>query len=320
MASPPESPPSSTTSRRRRVRALGMWVWLLVFCAAALIATYIMFVEPPPPRRIVIASGGRDGAYFRYAQQYADELKKDGLVVEVRETAGSVENLRLLSEQGSGVAVAIVQSGVATPAEIKKCYALGSMYHEPLWVFYRGDKKVDRIGQFVGKRIGVGPPGSGTQAIARQLLAVNGLIESRFSQENSRAVLVESSVTEAASALQKGTLDAAFFVAAFEADYIQGLLNDRSVRLLNFDQHAAYERRFRFLAPVKLPEGLVNLGQNIPDHDVALLAPTAMLVVRKDFHPALVPLLLTTATRIHGAGDGFLTLVSSRRSHFAIFP
>ena len=48
---------------------------------------------------------------------------------------------------------------------------------------------------------------------------------------------------------------------------------------------------------------MVNLGQNIPDHDVSLLAPTAMLVVRKDFHPALVPLLLMTATRVHGRGD-----------------
>jgi len=38
--------------------------------------------------------------------------------------------------------------------------------------------------------------------------------------------------------------------------------------------------------------------------DVALVAPTAMLVVRKDFHPALVPLLLTTASRIHGTSSG----------------
>ena len=75
------------------------------------------------------------------------------------------------------------------------------------------------------------------------------------------------------------------------------------MNLLNFDQHEAYHRRFRFLAPVTVPAGMVNLGQNIPGQDVALLAPTAMLVVRKDFHPALVPLLLTTATRIHGKGD-----------------
>lgn len=159
------------------------------------------------------------------------------------------------------------------------------------------------LSQFEGKRIGVGPPGSGTYAIARQLLAVNGLIESKSSRENSPAVLVQEDVAAAARALQKGELDAAFFVAAIEADYIQGLLNDRSVNLLSFDQHDAYHRRFRFLAPVTLPAGMVNLGQNIPGQDVSVLAPTAMLVVRKDFHPALVPLLLTTATRIHGKGD-----------------
>ena len=294
-----------TPPRRRRQgkRALVVWIWLLGFCLAALVATYMLFVEPPPPRKIVIASGGQYGAYFRYAQKYAEDLRKEGLSVEVRETAGSVENLHLLAEKDSGVTVAIVQSGVASADELKHFDALGSMYHEPLWVFYRGDKRVDRLAELAGKRVGVGPAGSGTYAIARQLLTVNGLIDSQFSKVESNAVLVEAAVAEAATALQKGSLDAAFFVAAFDAEYIQRLLNDRNVHLMSFDQHEAYHRRFRFLAAVTVPTGLVNLGQNIPDHDVSLLAPTAMLVVRKDFHPALVPLLLMTATRVHGRGD-----------------
>ena len=116
-------------------------------------------------------------------------------------------------------------------------------------------------------------------------------------------MFVQEEVAAAAKALETGELDAAFFVAAFEADYVQSLLHDNGVNLLSFDQHEAYRRRFRFLAPVIVPAGMVNLGENIPGHDVALLAPTAVLVVRKDFHPALVPLLLTTATHIHGEGD-----------------
>lgn len=283
--------------------AFAAWVWILGSCLAVLIATYMIFVEPPPPRKIVIASGGQNGAYFHYAQKYAEELQKEGLSVEVRETAGSVENLRLLGQESSGVAAAIIQSGLASSEELQHFYALGSLYREPLWVFYRGDKPLERLSQLAGKRIGVGPPGSGTYPIAMQLLAANGLIGSKTSKENSRAVLVQESVAAAAKALQKGELDAAFFVAAFEADYIQDLLSDGRLRLLNFGQHEAYHRRFRFLAPVTVPAGLVDLGQNIPGQDVALLAPTAMLVVRKDFHPALVPLLLTTATRIHGKGD-----------------
>ncbi len=301
------SRPVAAPSRRRiqRKKKLTIWFWISVFCVTALIATYLLFVEPPPPHKIVIATGGQNSAYFPlYAETYAEELRKDGLSVEVRETAGSVENLRLLGEEGSGVAVAIVQSGVASPEEVEHFYALGSLYREPLWVFYRGDKRHERLSELAGSRIGVGPPGSGTHAIAMQLLAVNGVIESRTSMENARAVLVQEDVVSAAKALQKRELDAAFFVAAFEADYaIQGLLNDASVNLLSFDQNEAYRRRFRFLAPVTVPTGMVNLGQNIPRKDVALLAPTAMLVVRKDFHPALVPLLLMTATRIHGKGD-----------------
>ena len=178
MSSP--SPPIVMPPRPRRKskRQFAAWVWIIGFCLAALIATYMMFVEPPPPRKIVIASGSRNGAYFRHAQQYAEELQKEGLSVEVRETAGSVENLHLLGQDGSGVAVAIVQGGVASPEERRHCYALGSLYHEPLWVFYRGDKPLERLSQLAGKRIGVGPAGSGTYAIAMPLLAANGLIES----------------------------------------------------------------------------------------------------------------------------------------------
>ena len=125
--------------RRQGKPAVGVWAWILVFSLGAMIATYMMFVEPPPPRKIVIASGGQDGAYYRNAQKYAEQLKREGLTVEVRETAGSVENLRLLGQEDSGVGVAIVQSGVAKPEQVRQFDALGSLYHEPLWVFYRGD-------------------------------------------------------------------------------------------------------------------------------------------------------------------------------------
>lgn len=294
---------STPRSRSRGKSALAAWGWIVASCLAVLIATYMIFVEPPPPRKIVIASGGRNGAYYQYAQKYAEELKKDGLTVEVRETEGSVENLRLLGQDDSGVSVAIVQSGLAGPNELPRFSALGSLYREPLWVFYRGDEPLGRLSQLAGKRIGVGPPGSGTYGIAMPLLAANGLIDTQASKADSRTVMVKEKVGDAAKAIQAGGLDAAFFVAGFEADYIQNLLNDRRVRLLNFDQHEAYHRRFRFLAPVTVPAGLVDLGQNIPSEDVDLLAPTAVLVARKDFHPALVSLLLTAATRVHGKGD-----------------
>jgi TRAP transporter TAXI family solute receptor len=281
---------------------LVLWGTIAGVCVAALAATYLLFVEAPPPSRIVIATGAENGAYHRFARQYAEELKKDGLTLEVRATAGSVQNLELLQDDRSGVSVAIVQSGVAAPAERERLQALGSLYREPLWVFYRSEKpesdKLDRISQIAGKRVGVGPIGSGTHAIAGQLLAANGVADGRAG-----TVLARQSVTASALALQRGEVDAAFFVAAFEADYIQSLLGEPNVRLLSFTQHEAYQRKFRFLSQVTVPAGLVHLGRNLPSEDVALVAPTAMLVVRKDLHPALVPIFLAAAVRVHGKGD-----------------
>lgn len=296
--SPPTSPPAPMPRPRRRGRPFPTaWIWVLGACLGALVATYLVFVEPPPPRRIVIAGGGEHGAYYRFATRYAAELAKDGLAVEVRATAGSVENLRLL---GAGsVAAAIVQSGVAGPEDPRRLVALGSLYREPLWVFTRG-AKVDRLAQLAGKRVGIGAPGSGTHAIARQLLAANGLIGPGAS---ARVDLVDSDVDACAGALRRGELDAAFFVAASTADYIRDLLRDDRLALLGFDQHEAYHRRFRFLSPVTVPAGLVDLGRGVPAADVSLLAPTAMLVARRDLHPALVPLLLAAAGRVHAEGD-----------------
>ena len=145
----------ATRTRGRNRTALGLWVWVLGSCVGMLVATYMIFVEAPPPRKIVIASGGQNGGYFRYAKKYAEDLQKGGLAVEVRETAGSVENLKLLGQDNSGVTVAIIQSGLASAEDLKTFYALGSLYREPLWVFYRSDKPISRLGQLAGKRIGL---------------------------------------------------------------------------------------------------------------------------------------------------------------------
>ena len=287
--------------RNRSKNALMIWGTILLICAAGLIATYFVFVKAPPPSKIIIATGSKTGVYYKIGQQYAEELKKEGLTVEVRETAGSGENLQLLQDRGSGVSVALVQSGVADDKARDSLQALGSLYREPLWVFYRGDQTLDRLSQLAGKRIGVGPSTSGTYPIAVKLLNANGLP----APGDKKTVLVEGDVAKAAENLQQadGDLDAAFFVTAFDTPYIQQLLQDKKVHLLSFSQQEAYHRKYRFMADLTLPEGLVNLGQDVPAKDVSLLAPTAMLVTRKDVNPDLIPLLLTVAARIHSKAN-----------------
>jgi TRAP-type uncharacterized transport system substrate-binding protein len=58
------------------------------------------FVDPAPPRRITMATGALEGAYHSYGEAYRYLLARDGIGVDVKTTAGSVENLELLTSKG----------------------------------------------------------------------------------------------------------------------------------------------------------------------------------------------------------------------------
>jgi TRAP transporter TAXI family solute receptor len=286
--------------RRARKQPLTIWAVTIGVCLLALVGTYFLFVKAPAPRHIVIASGSPDGAYYRYAQEYAELLKKDGVTLEVRATKGSVENLKLLTDEDSGVGVAILQSGVADPAAAKKLSALGSLYREPLWIFYRGEKPVRLVSDLAGKRLAVGPPGSGTRVTALQVLGANGITPDGAARKGTK--LLDITGSDAAKALRRGDLDAAFFVAAIDAPYVRELMSAGGVQLLSMTQHDAYQRRYRQFSRVTVPAGLIDLGRNIPARDTELVGPSAVLVVRKGFPSELVWLLLGAAEKVHGHG------------------
>ena len=144
-----------------------------------------------------------------------------------------------------------------------------------------------------GKRIAVGAEGSGTRVLATSLLEAHGLTDKE-------ATLVPTSGLTAAKALADGELDAVFIVAAAQSGSVWTLLYTPGVSLFNFTQAEAYVRRFSSLTVVTLPRGAIDFPRNIPDRDITLIAPTAMLVAREDTHPALIDLLLQTASKMHG--------------------
>ncbi len=128
---------------------------------AAFLITY-RFVRPAPPGSFVISTGNEAGAYHMYGERYRELLAKERIRVEVRPSAGSIENLQRLADPESGVEVALVQGGVATPEQAEGLVSLAALYYEPLWIFYRDDNPLTLLGQLAGKRIAVGPEGSGS--------------------------------------------------------------------------------------------------------------------------------------------------------------
>jgi NMT1-like family len=171
------------------------------------------------------------------------------------------------------------------------------MYYEPVWVFHRLSGGTDRLRQIKGRRIAIGPQGSGTRRLGAALLTANGIAEPH-------GELSELSGVAAARALQQGQIHVAILVAWPDSAAVKMLINDRRVRLMNFANAEAYNRQFPYLSTVVLPRGGIDLKRDLPPHDVHLLATTAELVVREDLHPAIVGLLAGAAVEIHG-GPGF---------------
>ena len=115
------------------------------------------------------------GAYVLFAERYREILAREDITLNILETAGSVENLRLLEEDPLSIDIAFVQGGSAARPPADGLVSLASLYYEPLWVFYRDAAELTRITQLQHKRIATGEPGSGTQSVTQTLLQDNGL-------------------------------------------------------------------------------------------------------------------------------------------------
>ena len=246
------------------------------------------FVQPAPPRHITIATGQPGGGYYKLGQEYKRILARDKVFLTIKETNGSVENLQLLSDKNSGVDVIFKQGGVETVSSSKDMVSLGSIYYEPLWVFYRANLSIHHLTDMLGMKIAIGLEGSGIKALSLKLLALNGV-----TPENSR--FLHFGMVESVEKLIAGDIDVAFFVVATREKNITKLLYAPNVKMLSFRRGEAYTQRLHYLSLLKVPEGAFNFANNIPKQDVYLLAPTAQLVTRKDFHPALIDLLLHAA-------------------------
>lgn len=265
---------------------------LVAFALAGLLLAFVL-MDPAPPKTIRFAAGSPGGAYHAFAERYQRLLAEEGVEIILIETQGSIDNLRLLDDDEADVG--LVQGGLARPSDDKELRSLGGLFAEPFWVFVRTDFPAEDYGDLTGARLAIGAEGSGTRILATELQADYG----GAWPDTSRLPLSGSAVVEA---LLAGEVDAAAFAASVDASYIRQLLEQPDIRVLPFERAPALARRHEALSDVILLRGVVNIGENLPETDIPLVAPIAQLAVREDLHPAIEALLIDAATAIHSEG------------------
>ncbi len=276
-------------------RDLGLTLGPILLVSLAGIWLAIHFVRPAPPSVITITSG-TDGSMFRItAEKYRDILARNGITLKILPSQGSLENLKRLNDPSSDVDIGLVQGGLATTMHVDKVVSLGSVFYEPLAVFYRSATPLSRLSQLRGKRLAIGVEGSGTHVLTLSLLDANGI------KPGGPTRLLNIEGEEAARALAEHKIDAAFLAGdSATPPIMRRLLHTPGIRFFSFAQADAYARRFHYLTPLHLPMGVLDLGKNSPPRTLYLIAPTVELLARDNLHPAISDLLIEAAREVHG--------------------
>ena len=289
------------------LRDLSVSVGPFILLAVALLTLAYWWLDPNPPKRVTLATGPEQSAYEAFGKRYASLLAKDGITVVLQPSEGSADNLRLLRE--GKVDLGFVQGGTSEAGALDDAdlESLGSLFLEPVWLFYKESAApasttpphtLASLTQLQGLRVNVGTVGSGVPNLMAKLLDSNHI-------DKQTLKLSQLEQTPATVAFLEGELDAIVFASAPESQMVQMLLQTPGVKLMDFAQAEAYSRRFAFLSPALLPQGVVDLAANIPPQDVHLVAPTTTLLTRTSTHPALLQLFALAGNTIHGSAGWF---------------
>ncbi len=256
-------------------------------------------IRPAPPDTLVIAGGQAGSSFENNAKKYAELISKHGIKVKIVTTDGSEENLNLLQKENGTIDVGFVQAGLVDEDKTHGIMSLGTMYVQPFMVFYRGRGDIDHLTELKGKKIAIGPEGSGTNTLSLKLLKENGMTATDVT-------LLEIDGDDAIDAFRKKKVDVIFTTSELTRTHtMRELMRLPGVHLMSFLQADGYLRNLPYLSRLTAPKGSFDLGLDIPKKEIQLIGTPVELIARSNLHPAISDLLLEAAHEVHGKPNIF---------------
>jgi TRAP-type uncharacterized transport system substrate-binding protein len=271
---------------------------LLVLLAAivrvmTITSLLLMYFIPAPPSQFSIATGGSHQIYEGIGNQYREILARSRVDLRVELTNGALENIGLLNDPASNIKAGIVQGGVSNGTQSPDLRSLGRINYQIYWIFYKATDTLSDLRQLKGKRVALGPHGSGQRPMTEKILAASGV-----NSENT--MLLGMSAQEAVNAINVGEIDVLFLPFALDSPLLYGLLTNPRVKPMSLTEADALIRIFPFLVRLVLPRAVINFEKIVPASEMVLLAASNVVLVRQDIHPALIDLLAQAIVETHG--------------------
>lgn len=206
-----------------------------------------------------LGTGSTGGTYYPLGTEIATVLNAnvdvEGFNASAIETGASVDNLARIArgEIQLGMTVhlpaldALNGQGEFEGMNVENFGFMGHIYPEVMQIITVDGTGIDSIADLAGKRIAIGPPGSGTQAAAKAILAAYGIEDGDYDS-------FEEGFGDARDRLQNGQIDASFGLLGLPAGSVTELALQRDVKILPIDDEQ--------LAQIEADSGY--LGYEIP--------------------------------------------------------
>jgi uncharacterized protein len=232
---------------------------------------------------LLMGTGSQGGTYYPLGAEMANVWNKniENVNVTSTESGASIENLAKIAngEFDLGMTVnlpaydAYKGKGNFEGRKVENFAFIGHIYPEVLQIVTRESLGINSIADLKGKRIAIGPPGSGTQTIAKIVLAAFGIKDGDYEA-------YQEGYGDAKAKLQDGTIDAWFGLLGLPdagIDELQASVKDAKFLEITGEQLAYVEKNSGY-TPYTIKSG----SYEWLNKDVSTVSAFAILVANTD--------------------------------------
>ena len=242
----------------------------------------LTWLKPTPAQDLVITTSTPGGTYIVIGEQLArilNEFPGNAIgQVEAKPSEGTLHNIERLVKGEADLAL-VMAPVLATDPRREGISALMSLYDDIWQVVVRRSASIESLRDLKGKRVYIGADRSGNKWGATRILQAVSISESDYLR------VTGPSYQDAATKLQSGEADAAFFVAATPVKAVVDALSSGCCELLDLQDNVESIRTS--LPSIELREipSYIYENQSDPVHTVGA---RALLVARKNLRNDVV--------------------------------
>jgi TRAP-type uncharacterized transport system substrate-binding protein len=221
--------------------------------------------------QVGVLSASARGNYYAIVDTLAEEARQQKGRIDNVTSAGSVENVsRLIASRTScDVHFALVQDGMSWPTG-QSLELIGRLNKAESLVFLgRGTDRIKTLTDLRGLRIGIGPTGSGTERVARQVLTPLAALDITLSTQG---------IDEQLAMLERGELDLGAMVIDADARLLTEAVRDRGLEILSLPNANALARRLPFTRVGSIEAGQYDPVRLLPGEDKHVLQIDTLIV------------------------------------------